>query len=832
MAGPIELKYRGFISYSHADTKWAKWLHGRLESFRIDQDLIGRKTALGAVPSSMRPVFRDRDEFTAGHSLTEQTLEALSNSAAVVVICSPAAAKSRYVNEEIRLFKSRHPERPVIPLIVDGEPGDPIRECFPDALKFKLDAKGQVTAEPEELLAADVREKGDGKQLALAKVIAGLLGVSSDEIYRRAERERRRRARLRGGIAAAFIALVVLAGAFAFFDYQKRQTLADIEALVSKYSVISTAEAAVPGARQSLTDAITSIAQGAAQDPRYAKALALLKEGKPTEAEPLLAAVFEDKKKLATRQSKDAAEAARNLASIAGISDLKKARQYYAEAAALDPDNLNGMLQYATSESLGGSLDKAESAFRRALVLAEEQKDDLSRLWAHWGIGRLRLARDDLSTALMELSAAEEIAQRNADANPDSAEWQGQLALTRKSIGDALKVQGKLDDATKAYRESLAIYDYLGEADPNNAVWDVNKALTYQSIGDVFTVQGNLVETLASYQKSLAIADRHLAADPDNDAWNLNKAIALKAIGDVSKAQGNILGALEAYRDNLAIHKRQAEADPSSILWQAGLSAALTAIGDMMLKMKKYDIALQSYRQSVIIAKRQAEADPNTAAWQSGLVWGYVKMGDVLVKQDELDEALILYTDSLDGFERMAKADPANPVGQSNLAAVHARISDARKAQGNLADALESQRAALTIREELAEAHPDNTGWQRDLSISHERIGDILLDLGRLAEAEASFEARLAIAERLAALDPSNRLWQSDLAISHGRVAKVRSETGDKAQALDGFRKARDILARLKRESPGDVSLPSVRWYEEQIDKIEATGPAAPEDAP
>jgi TIR domain len=95
------------------------------------------------IPIALRPIFRDRDDFTAGKTLTEQTLAALDAAQALIVVCSPAAAKSRYVNEEIRLFKSRYPERPVIPLIVGGKPGDPKSECFPPALKFKLDTDGQ-----------------------------------------------------------------------------------------------------------------------------------------------------------------------------------------------------------------------------------------------------------------------------------------------------------------------------------------------------------------------------------------------------------------------------------------------------------------------------------------------------------------------------------------------------------------------------------------------------------------------------------------------------------------------------------------------------------------
>ena len=105
MTNIVQLRYRAFISYSHANISSAKWLHRELEQFRIDKDLVGQLTATGTIPRTLRPIFRDRDDFTAGHTLTEQTLAALDASAALIVLCSPQSAVSRYVNEEIRLFK-------------------------------------------------------------------------------------------------------------------------------------------------------------------------------------------------------------------------------------------------------------------------------------------------------------------------------------------------------------------------------------------------------------------------------------------------------------------------------------------------------------------------------------------------------------------------------------------------------------------------------------------------------------------------------------------------------------------------------------------------------
>jgi len=105
----------------------------------IDKDLIRRETATGTIPATLRPVFRDREDFTAGKTLTEQTLAALNAAEALIAVYSPSAAKSRYVNEELRLFKSRYLSWPLIPLIVAGKPGDAKSECFPPALSCKLD---------------------------------------------------------------------------------------------------------------------------------------------------------------------------------------------------------------------------------------------------------------------------------------------------------------------------------------------------------------------------------------------------------------------------------------------------------------------------------------------------------------------------------------------------------------------------------------------------------------------------------------------------------------------------------------------------------------------
>jgi hypothetical protein len=95
-------QYKAFISYSHRDEHWAKWLHKALEFYRIPRRLRG-----GEIPERLYPVFRDRDELSSAANLNENVRTALQNSESLIVICSPASAKSLWVNEEIRIFRSQ-----------------------------------------------------------------------------------------------------------------------------------------------------------------------------------------------------------------------------------------------------------------------------------------------------------------------------------------------------------------------------------------------------------------------------------------------------------------------------------------------------------------------------------------------------------------------------------------------------------------------------------------------------------------------------------------------------------------------------------------------------
>ena len=113
-------KYKAFISYSHKDEKWGRWLHRGIEGYRIPKGLVGRDTLNGPVPKRLFPLFRDREELPTASDLSEIIDQALIDSSHLIVICSPNSAKSQWVNEEVKAFKKLGKQNRILCLIVDG----------------------------------------------------------------------------------------------------------------------------------------------------------------------------------------------------------------------------------------------------------------------------------------------------------------------------------------------------------------------------------------------------------------------------------------------------------------------------------------------------------------------------------------------------------------------------------------------------------------------------------------------------------------------------------------------------------------------------------------
>ena len=351
---------------------------------------------MGPIPKTLRPIFRDREDFTGGHTLTEATIAALDASAALIVLCSTVSAGRPAVNEEVRLFKSRHPDRPIIPVIIEGKPP----ENFPPALRFELQPDGTVSNQPVTILAPDLRDQGDGKSLALAKVIAGLTSVGTDEIVRRAQRDQQRR--LRNWVAGLSVVIVALAGLTAWAEINRRDAVE---------------QRRIADQRRQEAERNFALAKGAADG-----------------------LVFDIAQGLRDVEGMRASTVEKILGTARGTFDK------LADAA---PDNLelqrsrSVMLdEFGTTYQTQGNLPAALDAFKASLAIADRlaKADPGNAGWqrdlsvSHDKIGRLHEKQGNLREALVHYREDLMIAERLAARDPTNMGWQKDVEISRQRM--------------------------------------------------------------------------------------------------------------------------------------------------------------------------------------------------------------------------------------------------------------------------------------------------------------------------------------------------------------------------------------------------------------
>ena len=190
----MDFVYDAFISYSHRDLKWGRWLQHKLETYPLPQEI---RRARGEKGKHLH-VFRDQTDL-AGVELQESLQRAMESARCLIVICSPDSARSKWVGAEIRYFKKLGRETEIIPFVVAGEPESDRSEleCYHEKLRNLPD---------KHLLGANVQELG--RQKAFLRLTAILLDVRFDRLVNRARQRRQRTLLTAGGLSAAVIAVV------------------------------------------------------------------------------------------------------------------------------------------------------------------------------------------------------------------------------------------------------------------------------------------------------------------------------------------------------------------------------------------------------------------------------------------------------------------------------------------------------------------------------------------------------------------------------------------------------------------------------------------------
>ena len=538
--GMSEFRYKAFISYSHRDKAWAGWLQRSLERYRVPKRMVGEQGEFGPVPSRLAPVFRDREDFSSAADLSAQVKQALQASESLIVICSPAAAASRWVNEEVAYFASLGRRKRIFPLIVDGDPqaADPAERCFPPALVVN------DSGEDIEPLAADARKWADGKLLAKLKIISAVLGVRLDDLRRR---DMQRRHRVWMASTAGALSIALLTTVLAVLAITARQAaenrrehaeslvgymVGDLRAKLGEVGRLDILE----GMGGQVSDYLKTLDPAEVTDESLAQQARVWRQ---------LGEVSMDQGELPE-----------------ALTAFSNSRDILAELRRRNPENAEFLFELGNAEFwVGyvhvetGEFEKAGAAFsaylRKAYELNELEPDNAAWLmetsYAHSNLAALanRRRAEDVGQALEHIESAVAIIERVIELAPEEPAYFSEYGEALAWLADTQLLACKLGDAVVSRQKNVAIAEQEMDRAPGNVNLKQRYAYALTGLSRVAQNVGLFDMALENYQRAREILMQLSVMDPSNLDFRFEYLAREFYIAELRSETGRLEQALE-----------------------------------------------------------------------------------------------------------------------------------------------------------------------------------------------------------------------------------------------------------------------------------------------
>ncbi len=575
--------YRAYISYSHADERFAAWLQRQIETYRLPTQIAAEK-GIG----HLKPVFRDRADLPSSDNLSDAIQEAISRSEALIVICSDKAAASRWVGDEIELFRKTHGDGRIFAIIADDAPPG----CFPAAL---LRDKERQPVEP---IAADARRGFDGRRDALLKVIAGLLNVPFDGLKKRDLRRQVRRRTIATATAAAVAAVTLY---LAVVAQDARETAerrrSQAEGLIA-FMLGDLRSRLEPIGRLDVLDAVGDQAMD------YFGSL--------------------EKDELTPEAQLGSARALRQIGEVRlSQGDLDRAFDAF-------------------------SLSKAQA--RRLLDSdADAEPVEIELGQSHFWVGYVHLERGEVEMARshfqQQLALSESLLRRE----PESADYQTEVAYALINLGTLEIAENRFDDADRYFRAAADINETLLENTPGDPKRLDDLATSWSWLGATASESGDIRSAVEWYAREYALRAR--AVDDPAD-WLETELLANTAIllGHHQLLSGDTDSAHQRFVEAYALGQRLVDHDPANALWQRLRGFASVALARSHMIRSELDAAREHADLAVADLLPLAEAAPDNIWASADLLKALAQQARVLRAKGDDAMALAIVTRTLNRY--------------------------------------------------------------------------------------------------------------------------------------------------------------------------------------
>ncbi len=833
-SSPAALRYAAFISYSSLDRARGEALQQALEAFRLPAPLRGRDFGRGPLAKRLGSVFRDRWDADASVDLGAELRAALEASDALIVLCSPASARSRWVGEEILSFKRLGRADRLFPVLIDGLPQAhdaalaPAGAFHPALFLRWSESLGQFERELHEPLAPDLRESGDGLRFSVLKLVAALTGVPLTLLtQRQAEAERRER-NIARAIAAA-MAVLALGATVAGWASWRSAALArerlenavemaarridDAAAFQDRYGVPSDViRLLLDGARQDF-DELTA-------DAAEAPTLAL----QQVRLDRLLAGHYEAVGD-GDQQQALARRALERLARVPVARQWSRPSTWLARLpaeSAIAVERLQALSAQAQAQATRGNAPVARQTLESMMLaadalLAREPGPVQRSLAAQARAQRARLAYEagQLQLALADLQAASRVLE-GGPAGPNDLDAASRVSGS--SAAGATLGRGGASSPGGAPGSSSQVgpTPASGVAGPTAPGGLAEQVALRSEQAEMLLELGRHAQALQLQESVVAALEPASSASPE---LRRTLATALARRGDMRLAATRELALARAdYLAALGLLTELSALDSARADFKRDLSLAQERVGDAHLQAGDVPAARAAYLACLALRRELALRNPAQVEWRRDLSVALERLGDIEAQQGRAGAAEAAFTEALAIRQAAHAAAPDDAVAIRDLAVLWMRIGRARQPSSRAAPqsptAPAEAAARPATRSVARSAAPPHTRSDESPSARAQPAAPEPAALRPRAAGAASIEGvseayakAITLMQPLAEGSAADHRWRRDLAVAHAERGEALRLAGRTAAATADLRRALAMVSGLRQQDPNDAQL-------------------------
>jgi tetratricopeptide (TPR) repeat protein len=639
-----QFKYKAFISYSHAaDGKLAPALQSALHRFAKAWYRL----------RAMR-VFRDKTTLAMTAELWPSIERALSESEYFVLLASPQAAESQWVQQEVDWWLRNRAANTLFIVMTEGaifwdRTNDDFDWAKTTALPPSL--RSQFKNEP---LYVDLRWARSEEKLSLRHlqfraavldIASPLLGKSKDELDGEDVRQHRRTKQVSWAAAIAIVAFAVAAGWQAVVATRERNEAQSQRAIADDQR--RNAEARLGDA----VDLAKTILGGIDQ-----KLLPV------AGAEPVRLELLQATSNLLDRLQAGAENNAVLRARMEGHGqqgNLAESRDLSVAAREYE--------QYAI---LAESLQIAQGG-------AAEPGRDVAA--AYRNLGNVQLQQGHTAKARQSLDKAVSLGQELASRSLGAPQFTYDLAQSYRGLGDVARLQEDFAAARAAYMKLVKLSDELLKTDASSISYRWQSALAYTSLADLEMDAGNPTAAKRPLKNSRRILESLRAGPGRDQRLDFALATAYCKSAEAAKATGDDGEAQRWYERCIEESTALRNANPDNAQYRQALAAAYVGHGDLLARTGEPGRARDAFVSAIALLDAVIERDPSNAVCRWQLASVHQRLAAFAQQLRNWKEARAELESSLKLKKQLVDSDPDNTRWQRDLLKTYAdilRLSD------------------------------------------------------------------------------------------------------------------------------------------------------------